>query len=393
LGGPTLTVPGPFLGISKPNATGLLRPPIGRTADPATGRVSFEVKQEWSGLTASSAWDVKGEVLEMLPEDFPLERTHRYISGVQASAVAARISESLRSHSIEVEFDCQKAKAKCKTQDYVSFRIRLYAGGENADPVIVEVQRRCGPVSSFMVSCRAILDAAEGKVGHHASTPNKKIPAVAKSVRQMKCLQSVLAKQEVLVDDCIADLGRIASLLKSDRFDQNVLAMENLCCLTDPIRSSGAAALRVSKCVILGDEQSEIREEVRALTERDVFDRDEVSRHHSHQLRQLAHVTFANTLSMCSKSGHLATAIKDQKWFHEFLIPTLLDELKLAKVSPCSASAASRSLFSVMTSSESALRQILEQDVMETLKMANEFGRARHALLFNETARLLKLCQ
>ena len=131
-------MPGPK-SFGKAPPIGLSKPKLGLTQS----RTSFTVTQEWT----SQQWDVKGHDLEMVPVDFPLERTHREIR-CDASEVAKRISSSLQRLSIDAEYDNEKAKAKCKTMECVKFRIRLYASGENGQPVVVEVQRRSGSTSS-----------------------------------------------------------------------------------------------------------------------------------------------------------------------------------------------------------------------------------------------------
>lgn len=316
----------PPIGISRP-PVGLK--PLSRQEDP------FAVKKEWCGVADSTIWDVKGEDLEQIPLGFQLERTHREIRDADAAEVASRITKTLCQLSIEAEYDCKQAKAKCKTNDYVGFRIRLFAGGENGQPVVVEVQRRCGSASSFMRSCRAILDAAEGKTV--AVPAQKKLPPF-KPVSQMKCLQSVIKQEEKKDDGSEAALDGVLDMLRSKRSDLNVLGLENLVCLTDPLKTCPVAALRVSRCVAVGDDKFDVREEIRMLTERDVFasgfEEEETAARHMDHLRHLALQIFANSLSMCSKDGCLSLAC-EQKWFADHLIPSLVDELKRARSSAC----------------------------------------------------------
>jgi hypothetical protein len=199
---------------------------------------AFGVKQEWRGSASPSVWDVKGQKLEMLPLDFPLERTHREIND-DASKIAARISDALRALSIETEFDCEKAKAKCKTNDCVCFRIRLYAGSENGEPVIMEVQRRNGSAASFMRSCLSILDAAEGK---DAVRKKSLPPFIQKPIGQMKCLQSIAP----VVAEPANPLDNVVDLLRSKKRDSNILGLENLCFLMDPYQTVPFVAIQVS---------------------------------------------------------------------------------------------------------------------------------------------------
>lgn len=391
-GGPSLIDGRGGFSFGKAPPLGLSRPPVGLkplSKGPREG--SFEVKKEWSGVSSSAIWNVKGETLEQIPLGFQLERTHREIIE-DASVVASRITESLRSLSIEAKFDCEKAKVKCKTSDCVGFRIRLYAGGETGQPVVVEVQRRCGSASVFMHSCRAILNAAEGK----AFPVKNASPLMSMPIGQMKCLQSIVHEESKNDNGSEGALDGVMVMLRSSRSDLNLLGLENLCCLTDPLRTAPTAALRISKCVTIGDVKYDIREEIRVLTERDVFasgfdQEQEGADRHVDQLRHLALKVFANSLSMCSKDGCLVAPVKEQKWFGDNLIPSLVDEVKRAPTSACNAHQATCCLHSLASCSDHARRLVVDAGAVESLKEALEFGEARHALLAMESRQCLKL--
>jgi hypothetical protein len=391
MSGPTLMegpVVGGKLGITKP-ALGLSRPSLhGKSFKPD---VSFGVQKEWSAMMSPSLWNVKCEDLEMVPLDFPLERTNREIMGEKASVVSSRISNALRCLSIEADYDDKNAKAKCKSSDLVSFRIRLYSGGEEGQPVVVEVQRRCGSAFSFMRSCRAILNSAEGKGIEEALGMKKVPPLMKKPIGQMKCLQSVIPKDENVDESVIAELDCVMEMLRSKQRESNILGLENLCNITDPLKTVPLVAIRVSKCVVLGDEKYDVREEIRALTERDVFTPEDGPSEHAEHLRHLSLAAFANALSTCSKDGCLTAAVKEQKWFADHLIPLLLDELKRAPLSACIAYRAASCLYSLIECSAEA-RIILEKSSgVDALEKAHEFGLGSHELLANETLRCLKV--
>lgn len=384
------------LGFSKPAPLGLSRPSTGlrNSSDVASSEASFGIQEEWTASACPAMWDVQPEDLEMVPLDFPLERTHREISDASASEVSARISDALRSLSIEAEYDCKKAKAKCKTGDLVSFRIRMYAGGENAQPVVVEVQRRCGPASSFMRSCRAILNSAEGIKVTKAAKPSKVPPFMKKPIGQMKCLELLASKPDNVEGLSLGELDCVMNLLRSKQRDSNVLGLENLCCITDPIKTTCLVAIRVSKCVVLGDETYDLREEIRALTERDLFapgfDEEEGPSDHAENLRHLCLSVFANALSTCANDGCLAAAVEEQKWFADHLIPLLVDELKRAPLSACIAYKAASCIQSLLQCSDVA-RTILEKNGgAEALEKALEVGQHSHELLATESSRCLK---
>jgi hypothetical protein len=383
--GPSFDAPGKFA-ISKPSK-GL------RTTSMRTS--SFGVQQEWCATAFPSTWEVKGKELDLVPINFPLERTHREISE-DASIVAKRISDTLREHSIETEFDNAKAKAKCTTQDCVNFRIRLYAGGEEGVPVVVEVQRRCGSAFSFMRTCRAILDGAEGKITTQALDRSKIIPTcVADSVSKMNCIKGIIVDENLHQLHSRVALDETLEMIRSSRRDLNLLGLENLCSLTDPIKTSPRVSLFVSKEVIIGNDTSDIREELRVLTERDVFvpqfEQYDGPPSQSAHLRQLALQVFSNALSLCGTDGCLRTSVSEHGWFADQLIPSLVEEVRRASLSSNCAYEAACSLNILISCSKTALKIVIDNGGISALESAHEFGLQRHELLADETLRCLEV--
>lgn len=354
----------------------------------------FGVKKEWDQLIAApSSWDVKGESLDLVPVDYPLERTHREIDGIDAGEVANRISVALRKLSIDAEYDASKGKAKCKTSDLVKFRIRLYAGTTSGMPVVVEVQRRSGSASSFMRSCRAILKAAEGSSAKALKTEKKVPPSFKGRVAEMKCLKSV-ASNETVEDDAVNALNSSIAMFRSKNLDSNLLALENMCSLTDPVKTSPTAALIVSKRIILGDEKNDIREDILALLQRDVFvsDVDEnEGTDHAECLRHHALVLLANAIEICSKDGHLVDSRETKTWFENCLIPSLVDEVKSAGASATNAFQAVRCLQNLASCNDAVCSAIRNNGGVEAIDEAHEFALEHHDLLAEETSRFLSV--
>ena len=380
----------PTTPISKPSSLGFERPSL---VSRGCSKGSVGMHQEWDELVVPMTWTVKREDLEMVPEDFPLERTHRLIEGIEAPVVATRISDVLRNHSVEAAYKSKPPKAKCKTRDFVSFRIRLYAGSENGDPVVVEVQRRSGPASCFMRVCRAILDAAEGKDNSASSVPP---PFENKPVRDMKCLQGVKTdyNETEISQSALEDA---TSMLRSQKRDANLLGLESLCCLTDPFKTNPVICLSISKAIALGSGGDDIREEIMALIERDVFNTDIIDEaglaNNSELLRQCALTIFANSLSLCAKDGCLATSFGEQLWFRECLFPTLLDEIKRVESNACNATRAAVCVHSLAFGSRAAKSFMIGQGIEESLRTANKYGTVCNDLLAHETERCLKILQ
>jgi hypothetical protein len=354
----------------------------------------LSVKKEWKGEVAlPSCWQVKTETLKMA--SFPLEHTHREIPGVEAGEVCSRISEALRVLSIEAEYDDDNAKAKCRASDYTSFRIRLYAGSEEGQPVIVELQRRSGSGMSFLQSCRAILCAAEGKMVTPDALKKKMPPFMKTPVCSLKCLQGLNPTGVDREAELSSALKKVEELFRKDQHDSNVLAMENLCTLTDPLKTFPETAMKVSKIVVVNDDDRySVREEMTALLERDGvptdFDHANVGQNYANRLRHLALLVFSNALALVAKDGSLERAYEHEQWFDEFLIPNLMDHVQSAKTSPNNASVATCCLNSLISCSTVARDLIREYDGLQIIDQAHEHGAQCHELLANETRRCMK---
>jgi hypothetical protein len=388
-GAPKLT---PLSGIpkfGKAPAIGLARPKSG-SSESTNRATSFTVTQEW---TSAQSWNVKAEDLEVVPMDFPLERTHREIR-CDAAEVAKRISESLKSLSIDAQYDDEKAKAKCKTMECVKFRIRLYAGGENGHPVLVEVQRRSGSTSLFMRSCRAVLDAAEGATaaGFVAVPPQSigKFPPPMKSLGAMTCLQSVKVPGPSPEDEAAVAFESAAKLCNSDKHDAVALGLESLCSLMDPLKVSPKTAMQVSKWVLLGHDTHPTRQNITAILSLGPDDEDDELVPAFDQQKHFALIALANALDMCATDGSLGGAVSDDAWCETALVPALLAAIQGAKASPSDAYAAARGLATLLSASKAALSIVEDNNGVKTLEAAYVVGLRSHDLLASEAASCLE---
>jgi len=364
--------------FGKAPALGLTPPSLQRSVS-----AGVAVKKEWN----ESNWNVR--TLEQVPLGFPLERTHREIFGADANEVATRISSALKKLSVETEYDCEKAKAKCTSMDRVSFRIRLFAGGEGGLPVVVEVQRRNGSASSFMRICRQILDGAEGAEVKCETSMRKKMPPFMKGpIGNMKCLQSVVAKEDGKVE--MADLNKSIELLKSKQKDTNMLGLEGLCLLTDPLKTRPDRALNACKEVVLGEQCAFLREELGVILQKDgLLTGEDAMRPLAKQSRHLALVILSHSLLLTSKDGCLSKATESNKWYSEILIPSLLEEVKSFETSANNAYEAACGLTSLASCSEVAKRVMEENSAVDDLRAAYHFGCENHELLSSEAERTL----
>lgn len=350
------------------------------------------VRREWN---EESKWNVS--TLDQVPFDFPLERTRREIRNLHVSVVVHRISDSLRLLSVEAEYDSENAKAKCKTNDLqpVSFRIRLFAGEDTTQElVIVEIQRRSGSPSCFMRICKKILDGAEGAKVEKETIPAKKISCIMNTpITSMKCLQSVVSKQDSH-KDVIIGINKSLELMRVKEKDVNLLGLENLCYMTDPLKTRPDMAMISCKAVITGQQSIEIRDEIGIMLQKDTFLPEQfevdVKKNLSEKRRHLAVVLLSNVLALTSQDGCLTDAVENQKWFTEFLIPSLLDEIKSFEVSANNAYEAACSLTYLAVCSDIAKRVMKKNSAVEDLQIAHQFALYNHQLLAVETKRSLE---
>merc|ERR1712125_183850 len=213
--------------------------------------------------------------------------------------------------------------------------------------------------------------------------------------------------------DAVDALNSSIAMFRSKNLDSNLLGLENMCCLTDPVKTSPAAALVVSKRIILGDEKNDIREDIIALLQRDVFvsdiDDNEGSDIAEH-LRHHALVLLANAIEICSKDGCLADSrettnwfvicskdgcLADSRettnWFGNCLILSLIDEVKIVNASAINAFQAVRCLRSVASCDRAVCSVIRNNGGIDAVEEAQKFALTHHDLLAEESVRFLSV--
>merc|ERR1719310_1523926 len=137
-------------------------------------------------------------------------------------------------------------------------------------------------------------------------------------------------------------------------------------------------AIIFCKAIIFGQHCTEIQEEIGVMLQNDAFLPEEFEVHPHKELfdkcRHLALVLLSNVLTLTHQEGCLSDAIQNQKWFTEFLIPSLLDEVKSFEIS-----------------SNNARSVMHENSAIDDLKSANQFAVVNHNLLASETRPSLAL--
>lgn len=333
-----------------------------------------------------SNWRVPNSALECVPEYFVLERTSRFVGGTCASVVSARISDCLRSRSIMAEFDNKRAKAKCTNQDFVQFRIRLYAGrGDFKHGVIVEVQRRNGSGISFMQDCRAVLDAAEEY--YSGADPGL---FEAYQVSELECVKG---DRKARQKDFEHALTLAFSLLQSGREDCHLLAIDSLSALTDLSKTDKDDAIVAAKSIISEDNRIAFETMSSFLNERRTDEEIEGGPNISCKARNLVLLVLSNIFHLAESDARLQDSITSRSWFVDQLVPIIVEDLKNANGSPHDAHLAAKSLSTLSVFSAEAKRKAREIGALMALSGASEFGHGNHKALAKESEHCTKALQ
>lgn len=316
------------------------------------------------------AWNVQPEDLEMVPEYFPLERTHRIIENADSSVVSNRIAVALKESSIQAEYE--STKAKCKTEDCVDFRIRLYAGGEEGEPVVVEIQRRSGSARSFMQACRTIFDAAENKT----SKPSQSVVPPLGSVSSMSFLPK--APLGRIQSDFHEALSTTTTLLRSEQMESKVLGLENLLSLTDLTKTGFNTASAASTALCEGDQKYPVREMVTQIL-KEMDESLAVSRN----AVNLSLNAFANALEFYHSQGRLNNTTV-LSWFETNVFEDFMGALSDVSHNSFRAYFAARCLKALISCSPSAKTSFSAKGGEELLKTARDYASIHHKLLETE---------
>ena len=348
-------------------------------------------------------WNVDHAALPRRPDDFPpLTHTNRVVRDENANVISNRISDCLRSRSIKTRFSKSRDNvAKCRNTDFCKFTVRLYAG--DGGGVLVEVQRLCGDAVGFMRDCRAVLNAAEGRVvgGEKGRGEHEEIPIFLRlPVSQMSFLKDACLPE--VTDEEQADTVNItADLLSSRQCDTNNLGMESLVILTDPEKTLKATAVLASRRILCPDHEANhhfnVHNYVMSLLIYDdncaapsdssaasssthgvaVFIED-----HSTRLRNLAMSALSNALGLLSNEGLLsATIAPHREWYMTVLLPRLIGDLSAAALRPHDACYASRCLSVLAESSVDFAARLRAIGVCDAARNAEEVGVREFALL------------
>lgn len=323
----------------------------------------------------SSSWTVTS--LAPVPADYSLQRGHREVNG-EPHVVSARISECLRSRSIQAEYSQEKALATCRTADNVHIRIRLFSGKDDGT-VIVHVHRMKGCGFSFRDDCSAILDAAQDivvdPVKDHVSF------AIPSSIKKSKPLDIKYLEQSVA--DC-------ATHLQSDKRELQVFALQHILAMTDPIKSSESTSTQVSQIIMMNPEG--VRKSLAILLITGSLNEETSERYNdsesAQEMKSLGLGILSNIMMALSKDRTLDLVMQgeaESAFFTNELMPALLRDVRNFEMCPHCSSLAARSLSVLFKHSSTARKRCMSvEGNLIALENAVEYGAKSHASLHHE---------
>jgi hypothetical protein len=251
----------------------------------------------------------------------------------------------------------------------VTFTTRLFAGDGK---VIVELQRLAGCCFLFHQTAKTVLRAAKGMEPLKRRTFSVP-PSVPKcdAEEEKECLEN--------------GLELAASLLKKDRLDAHMLAMESLTHLS---RSTKCQCL-VAKAILCGpllDTLISLIESWSICAADSAEDeKGEVEEQHCASMHRLAISVLANCLGVLEAEGELSEVIAHlrEQLCTPSLLMALVDELRRAEQRPHDACEAARCLQTLVRSCK-CKQSIMDCDGLNAAAFAYEAGASSHANLEKE---------
>lgn len=270
----------------------------------------------------------------------------------------------------------QQATVEAETHDGVTFTTCMFAGDNK---VIVELQRQAGCCYLFHQTAKTVLRAAKGM-----DQPKRRTYAVPPSVP--KCPDS--EEKECLE----SGLELACGLLKKDRLDAHMLAMESLTHLS---RSAKCQCL-VAKAILCGPLLDTLVSliECWSICVEDAAEEEkgEVEEQHCASMHRLAIAVLANCLSVLEAEGELGSVLvqRREQLCSPSLLMALVEELRRAEQRPHDACEAARCLQPLIRSCPECKPRLMECDGLNAAAIAYNAGANSHANLQKECS-VLKL--
>jgi hypothetical protein len=403
--------------------------------------------------TSTSNWSPTQ--LRPVPAFYPLEKSSRLIEDESASAIAARLSDCLRTLSVQAVYDNHAATARLLTAENVEMHLSLWNKTSTtknpSEGVVVELQRRKGDSIAFHRYSRSILDAAVGDLDIN-DLPYDLLedPMYSKKVQRLLSMELNNENNQEHENAVIA-IEIAHGLLMKDRMDARQLGLESLCLLTDPRKTGYITAVLASHVVLLGTTQGvqipgvdqndsnilmdegpfqEIREAILSLVQfsrigedEDEADEDDMvsnpESEHMTLLHNLALAVLANALDVIENPERYdeePESIEDSKprarlrtasssdITKEFLqqteelskkdvLSTLIAELGKAHMKPHDATLSAKCLGSMCRASDEAKKRAKELGAKTVVSTALDVGVQTHLKLETECKRVVKVLE
>lgn len=414
---------------------------------PLTDKRNMETISLDNSYETENIWNIADSSVRPISAFHPPmnKKNVTFVKDINPSIVADRISNFLRKKSIVAEYNDELANAKCMTSNRTRFFISLFRGrSSRSNGIIVECIRLRGCARTFHLICRELLNSAKGcdSIVFNGSGPG--IPTLD------RCLQSKPSSTMMTPPDeastALYGLEIAWSLLKKDRLDANVVGMESMINLTDENVTTGFETVLISARVVLGvsskaekkghlDEIQEYYQFIeihklivslirdRKLTTSDasiisdnhveegghhiLFDNDNddddsmtdyEDLEHISLMRSLSLKVFLNSLKVAEQSSFLESALC--VIMSENILPSLIEEVretffseetKNQALNAHDAAIAVQILRIININSAEARKHCLDLGLVDVVSKAFRVGCRRHAILEEETKKLLAL--
>lgn len=352
-----------------------------------------------------------------VPMFHPLERTAitcTMTNGLDLESVTSRISRFLRLKSIESHYHDDCGRVDAQTDNLVKFVIQLWKSNNN-DAVIVEIQRRQGCCIAMQALRHDLIQAIQqgieegnNNISHNPHTVRRDglllQRVVTTAAAQSQLLSRALPPQPPGTSCLESAMELTINMLSSDRVDAQRLGLESLCVMTDPTKVLLENAVKVSRSILLEEEESNhimtrLLKRYFVLQRQDFANADDdVMMSEGNEFFGAMHLLALKVLSqsleclVTSLAGEapslLNSSSNDNKDFWATIVSCLYQNVQVASTKPMEASYAIRCLrFLQMIQPEmldySVQRQ--KEEVLISLIHAHDYGRQHHRLLEHES--------
>lgn len=315
------------------------------------------------GVSSCFRWVVKrGKAIPT----YPLERTTRV--NFPVNIVASRVDDMIKKRSVQAEFDNEEPRAICTTDSFLKYHVNLFDAG--SDATIIEVQRRTGCSLEFRKERTAVICAARGE-----SVPSE--PCRLSIPADLLVNSSYLPPTD---DDIMKMIENIVTQLHTKHRDGQIMCLRHLAGMTDATTSGTDTSSKAANIIM----NSEIG--IREIMTDHLFSgaQDDTAI----MMRNSGLTVLMNSLGLFKAEEIEELSKKENIWFTESLLPSLIDNVKSCKCLH-NAYLSARCLLILLKNSSILLataRQ--ENDLEDVINGAISKGEKNHEKLFQEAKHL-----